>query len=183
MATEPRFHLTTRDHAILQALFDAHRGPHGPYLLLLEQKLRGSALAFSDDIPADVATLGSRIAYTVDGVPAGPHELVEGEVPGHAEDGLSMRTLRGLALLGLSEGNAVVIDLGERARETLRVVEVLSQPEAAARGKAAAPNANAPGADAAGKGGAAVVSFRPRAARPAFPDPAPDDDDPGPRAA
>ena len=178
MATEPRFHLTTRDHAILQALFDAQRGPHGPYLLLLEQKLRGSALAFSDDIPADVATLGSRIAYTVDGVPAGPHVLVEGDVPGHAEDGLSMRTLRGLALLGLSEGSAVVVDLGGGARETLRVVEVLSQPEAAARGKAGAPDAGA-----AGKGGAAVVSFRPRAARPAFPEPAPDDDDPGPRAA
>lgn len=178
MATEPRFHLTTRDHAILQALFDAHRGPHGPYMLLLEQKLRGSALAFSDDIPADVVTLGSRIAYTVDGVPAGPHVLVEGDAPGSPEDSVSVRTMRGLALLGLSEGSAVTVDLGEGASETLRVVKVLSQPEAAARRKAAATDAGA-----TGEGGGAVVSFRPRAARSAFPDPGPDDDDPGPRAA
>lgn len=178
MATEPRFHLTTRDHAILQGLFDAHRGPHGPYLLLLEQKLRGSALAFSDDIPADVVTLGSRVAYTVDGAPAGPHALVEGDAPDRPADAVSVRTLRGLALLGLSEGSAVVVDLGDGVSEALRVVEVLSQPEAAARGKAAAT-----GAGKAGEGGGAVVSFRPRAARPAFPDPGPDDDDPGPRAA
>ena len=107
MATEPRFHLTTRDHAILQGLFDAYRGPHGPYLFLLEQKLRGSALAFSDDIPADVVTLGSTIAYTVDGTPAGPHLLVEGEAP---EAGVSVLSLRGLALLGLSEGAAALVD-------------------------------------------------------------------------
>jgi len=179
MATEPLFHLTTRDHAILQALFDAHRGPHGPYLLLLEQKLRGSALAFSDDIPADVATLGSLVAYTVDGVPAGPHRLVEGDAP---EGGLSVLTLRGLALLGLSEGAALRVDPGSGAGETLRLDKVLSQPEAAARGKAAGSGA-----------GAAVIGFRPRAARhafpdsafpdPAFPDLGPDDDDPGPRAA
>ncbi len=178
MATEPRFHLTTRDHAILQTLFDAHRGPHGPYLLLLEQKLRGSALAFSDDIPADVVTLGSRVAYTIDGMPAGPHALVEGDAPGGPGDAVSVRTLRGLALLGLSEGSAVVVDLGSGVSEALRVVQVLSQPEAAARGKAAEADAGA-----AGKGGGAVVSFRPRATRPVFPDPGPDDDDPGPRAA
>lgn len=175
MATEPRFHLTTRDHAILQALFDAHRGPHGPYLLLLGQKLRGSALAFSDDIPADVATLGSRVAYTVDGVAAGPHELVEGDPRGRSEDSVSVLSLRGLALLGLSEGSAAVVDLGNGASEELRVVEVLSQPEAAARGKTAA--------SIAGAAGGAVINFRPRAARPVFVDPGPDDDDPGPRAA
>lgn len=177
MATEPRFHLTTRDHAILQALFDAHRGPHGPYLLLLEQKLRGSALAFSDDIPADVVTLGSSIAYTVDGVLAGPHALVEGDAPG---DAVSVRTLRGLALLGLSEGGAVTVELGNGVSEALRVVKVLSQPEAAARSRADADAADKNAADA---GGGAVIRFRPRAARPAFPDPGPEDDDPGPRAA
>jgi len=179
MATEPLFHLTTRDHAILQALFDAHRGPHDPYLLLLEQKLRASALAFSDDIAADVVTLGSRVAYAVDGAPAGPHTLFEAEAP---EEGLSVLTLRGLALLGLSEGAALSVDLGGGASETLRVDKVLSQPEAAARDRAASSEA------AGGGAGAAVIGFRPRAARPAFPDPAfpdpaPDDDDPGPRAA
>lgn len=168
MVTEPPFHLTTRDHAILQALFDAWRGPHGPYSLLLGQKLRGSALAFSGDIGRDVVTLGSRIAYTVDGRPAGPHVLAE--EPDPAEGAVSISTLRGLGLLGLTEGSTAVIELGDGAREELHVVKVLSQPEAEAR-------LNASSTD-----GATVVSFRPRA-RPAFSGDGPEDDDPGPFAA
>ena len=169
MATEPRFHLTTRDHAILQALADGWRGPRGPYLLLLEHKLRASALAFSGDIAADVVTLDSRLSYTVNGAEAGPHMLVQDNAPDLPEDRLSVRTMRGLALLGLSEGDSAAVDLGNGVTEALRVVRVLSQPEAEARSRAG--------------GDATVVRFRPRAASPAAIETGPDDDDPGPRAA
>lgn len=184
MATEPRFHLTTRDHAILQALLDAYAGPHGPYVQLLGQKLRQSAIAFSDDIAADVVTLGSKVAYSVDGKAAGPHVLAE--EAGTAEGAVSIHTLRGLALLGLAEGAAVLVDRGDGASEQLVVGRVLSQPEAETRRRAPAAGAAA---------GATVVSFRPKPARQAFadsfpnsgpnsgPDSGPDDDDPGPRAA
>lgn len=184
MATEPRFHLTTRDHAILQALLDAYSGPHGPYAQLLGQKLRQSAIAFSDDIAADVVTLGSKVAYSVDGKAAGPHVLAE--EAGTAEGAVSIHTLRGLALLGLAEGAAVLVDRGDGASERLVVGRVLSQPEAETRRRAPAAGAAA---------GATVVSFRPKPARQAFadsfpnsgpnsgPDSGPDDDDPGPRAA
>lgn len=168
MATEPRFHLTTRDHAILQASLDAWRGPHGPYAQLLGQKLRESAIAFSNDIAAGVVTLGSDVAYTVDGKAAGPHVLTEDADP--AEGAVSVSTLRGLMLLGMSEGSTAVVDLEDGAREELRVVKVLSQPEAEARRRAASA------------AGATVVSFRPKA-RPAFSGDGPQDDDPGPRAA
>ena len=173
MATEPRFHLTTRDHAILQALADGWRGARSPYLLALEQKLRASALAFSDDIPAGVVTLDSRVAYTVNGGPAGPHVLVQDDAPDLPDDRISVRTMRGLALLGLPEGAAATVDLGNGASEELRVVEVLSQPEAEARRRAAGPSTAT---------GATVVSFRPRAAA-SLTESGPDDDDPGPRAA
>lgn len=190
MATEPRSHLTTRDHVALQALLDAYDGPHGPYAQLLEQKLRESAVSFSDDIAATIVTLGSSLIYTVDGRISGPHVLVDGDVDGDvgadaeaSRQGhrmLSIRTLRGLALLGLAEGDAVAVDLGEGASEELVVRQVLSQPEAEARHRTPAPSRIA----AADPGSAStVVSFRPKPPRQTFADPGPDDDDPGPRAA
>lgn len=187
MATEPRFNLTTRDHAILEALLDAYGGPRGPWVQLLEQKLRASAIAFSGDIAADVVTLGSRVAYRVDGKAAGPHKLAESEAAAAVPDEISIHTLRGLALLGLAEGDAVIVGLGEGASEQLVVDKVLSQPEAEARRRVPAPG---PSLAADAGDGSTVVSFRPRpAGRQGFPGPGPgpapgpDDDDPGPRAA
>jgi len=171
MVTEPQFQLTTRDHAILQAMYDQHRGPHGPYKRLLDQKLRASAIAFSNDIPPGVITLDSRVAYRIDGVPAGPHVLVQGKSAG--ED-LSIETILGLALLGLSEGTTVTVDLGDGVTQQLHVESVLSQPEAQARARR---NANSPASSEPG----AVLRFRPRA--PAARQPEPEDDDPGPHAA
>jgi regulator of nucleoside diphosphate kinase len=160
MVTEPRFQLTTRDHAVLQALLDDHDGPHGPYSLLLEQKLRACAIAFSDDIGADVVRLGVRVAYTVNGQPAGPHRLVQDDAHDLPHDMVSIRTMRGLALIGLRDGAAITVDLGNGGVEELVVGKVLPESEA---------------------GGSTVVSFRPRKAT--APVPGPEDDDPGPRAA
>lgn len=164
MATEPLFQLTTRDHAILEAMLERHRGPHGPFARLLERKLRASAIAFREDIPPGVVTLGSRVGYLVDGRPAGPHLLVEDDADAAAGHALSIRTIRGLALLGLSVRAEIVVDLGEDVSETLRV-EAVAQPPA--------PE-NTPE-------NTTVVRFRPRAAMPRHP--GPEDDDPGPRAA
>ncbi len=180
MATEPRFHLTTRDHSILQALLDAYEGPHGPYAQLLAHKLRESAIAFSDDIAADVATLGSKVIYRVDGIANGPHVLTDDDVPGPARDMLSIHTLRGLALLGLAEGDAVAVELGEGATERLAIEKVLSQPEAEARCRQSAPSRIAAPDP---RSTSTVISFRPKTSPQVFSEPGPDDDDPGPRAA
>lgn len=166
MATEPLFQLTTRDHAILEAMLERHRGPHGPFARLLERKLRASAIAFREDIAPGVVTLGSRVGYRVDGRPVGPHLLMEDEAD--AGDALSIRTIRGLALLGLSERAEIVVDLGEGVSETLRV-EAVAQPPAPENTPEDTPEDTT------------VVRFRPRAAMPRHP--GPEDDDPGPRAA
>ena len=174
MVTEPQYQLTTRDHAILQAMFDQHRGPHDPFMQLLDRKLRSSASSFSDDMPPDVVTLGSRVAYRIDGAPAGPHVLAEEDKGENAADALSIRTVHGLALLGLAEGAAVSIDLGDGITQTLQVETVLSQPEAQARMRQ-----NERGR--VGEETGSVVHFRPRMT--ASRHPGHDDDDPGPRAA
>jgi regulator of nucleoside diphosphate kinase len=142
MVTEPRFHLTTRDHAVLRALLDDDDGPHGPYRLLLQRKLTASAVALRDDVGPGVATLGARVSYTVNGVPAGPHLLVQENAPDLPRDPdlphdkLSIRTMRGLALIGLGEGGAIRLDLGNGAVEELAIVRVL--PETAERVEAPA---------------------------------------------
>lgn len=178
MVTEPRFLLTTKDHAILQALHEQQRGPHGPFQQLLGRKLRSSAIAFSGDIPPGVVTLGSRITYRVDGRLLGPHVLVQSEAAGLPDFAVSIHTLRGLALLGLAERGALTLDLGNGAVEELRVEDVLSQPEAEARLRDAARTR--PGV---GGGEGTIVSFRQKVAHLAPYPSDPDDDDPGPRAA
>jgi len=174
MVTEPQFQLTTRDHAILQAMLEQHRGPHDPFVLLLARKLRASAISFSDDIPPGVVTLGSRVAYRIDGAQAGPHMLVEDDISANAGADLSIRGLHGLALLGLAEGASITVDIGD-GMQTLQVEAVLSQPEAEARMRR--NERRATGGEASGS----VLHFRPRAAASSHP--GTDDDDPGPRAA
>src|SRR5690606_34609989 len=102
MVTEPHCQLTTRDHAILQSMLERYRGPRGPYLQLLERKVRDSSICFRADVPPDVVTIDTRLVYLVDGIRKGPHQLVHGDgaesLPPFA---LSIRTVRGLALLGL----------------------------------------------------------------------------------
>lgn len=178
MVTEPRFLLTTKDHAILQAMYDQHHGPHGPYEQLLGRKLRASAIAFSDDLPPGVVTLGSRFSYRVNGTLVGPQVLIQGEAANLPDFAISVHSLRGLALLGLAERSALVLDLGNGNTEELRVEDVLSQPDSGVGRRDVVGTAKDPGG-----GDANVVSFRRKAAHSAPSGSGPDDDDPGPRAA
>lgn len=180
MVSEPHFQLTTKDHAVLQTILERHRGPRGPYLLLLERKVRDSTIYFRDDIPAGVVTLNTRLTYYVNGVRTGPHLIVAGEIGDLPPFALSIHTLRGLALLGLAERGSITIEMGSGAKENLAVEDVLSQPEAEARIKDTAKGLVQ--GDSAGRT-ANIVSFRRPWPAPASPGRDPDDDDPGPRAA
>lgn len=181
MVTEPHFQLTTKDHAILQTLLERYRGPRGPYLILLERKVRDSAIYFRDDIPPGVVTLNTRFTYFVNGAAAGPHLVVQSDGKDLPPFALSIGTLRGLALLGLAERGSIVVDLGTGVSETLVVDDVLSQPEAEARMNETV-KAVVQG-DSAGRT-ENILSFRPRETRIASGNlSGPDDDDPGPRAA
>lgn len=179
MVTEPHFQLTTKDHAILQTMLERHRGPCGPFVQLLEQKVRASTIYFRDDIPPGVVTLNSRLTYWVNGVLTGPHLIVQSvgeDLPDYA---VSIHTIRGLALLGLAERASITVALGQDEVEELRVEDVLSQPEAEARVREIArwPSQGESGP------GANVVSFLRKQAPMAHSHPAPEDDDPGPQAA
>lgn len=169
MVTEPHFQLTTRDHAILQTMLERHRGPYDAFASLLERKVRESIICFSDDIPANVVTLNTRLTYLLDNIQHGPHTIVQDAVD-EDSGALPLHSLSGLALLGLAEGAAFSLQTADGTPKLIQVLKIESQPEAQAR--------------AASQLAHNVVSFRPRRAAPLFPpvgiDP---DDDPGPGAA
>lgn len=170
--------LTTKDLAILEVMLERGENHDDAFECLLRHKIRGAWVVFRDDVAPGVVTLNSRVAYRIDDGPATAGLIVQAvgkDFPGSA---LSLRTLRGLALLGLAEGESIEIQRAAGGgRERLFVAEVIFQPEAASRASARRAQAPAP----------AVLSFRPRPAGPlaaaALRHDVPEDDDPGPAAA
>lgn len=134
--------LTTKDHALLETLLERSLEPGGAYAALLGRKLAGAEVGPGRDIPAGVVTLNSRVIYRVDGGPAKTRIVAQSPVGGPVVGLLlPLTTLRGLALLGLAEGESVTFEEGG-AEVTLAVQTVAYQPEAARR--EAQPGGTAP---------------------------------------
>ena len=88
---------------------------------------------FRDDIPPTVVTLSSRVAYRVNDGPAETRIVAHDEMRGLVGMLLPITNPRGLALLGLAEGQSMTIPNADGKLDTLTVQEVLYQPEAARR--------------------------------------------------
>lgn len=168
MSTDYLPRITTRDLSILEEMLD--RGTDGNALLAtaIRRKLRLAQITFADDLPANVVTLGSRLAFQVDDRPIEERTLVTTEQYVHGQGHQSIASLRGVAMLGLAEGNCLDVELDGRA-ETLGIIQVLYQPEASRRARG-------------DRAGLRLVSNRTGTSRPA-PRPDPHGDDPGPSAA
>ena len=168
--------LTTKDFTILEAMRDRCQDLSGPYGTLLRRKLDTAQLVLCDDVPADVPTLNSRVTFSVDGRDPDTRVLSQDRMPAAVGMFLPITTLRGLALLGLAEGQAVVVGNQEGREEMLSVEKVSYQPEATRREREMLRRA-------------AIPSGRPRLrviegganGLAAFASPVPDD--PGPSAA
>jgi regulator of nucleoside diphosphate kinase len=169
--------LTAKDHAILETMLERCREPHGEYAALLRRKLAGARLSLDGDIPAGVVTMNSRVIFRADGGPLQTRIVAQSPVVGMVGLLLPVTSLRGLALLGLAEGETIRLGTGE-ASACLTVETVAYQPEAAQREaerRRAGPHLRL--VHDAGHDAAPVF-------RPAFAMRGPDgDDDPGPSAA
>lgn len=193
MSDTETFHLTTKDFTILEVMLERTIGRDETIRAILQRKIARATVMFRDDIAADVATLNSRVAYRVDDGPQETRIIAHDDMRGLVGSILPITNPRGLALLGLAEGQSMTIARPGGGRETLTLQRVLYQPEAA-RGRSR-PDA---GAERAGM----ADTVEPRRARPPMlrvvhscddlpPKPAPkamaaaDDgfDDPGPSAA
>lgn len=128
--------LTTKDCAILEAMLDRCLGLDDPMAPLLRRKLSRAAVMFRDDIPATVVTLNSRVTFRVDDNPAETRVLAHDEIRGLVGLTIPLTNRRGLALLGLSEGQSIALEKPDGRTETITVLQVAYQPEAARREEA-----------------------------------------------
>lgn len=186
MSSTETFQLTTKDHTILEVMRERCIGDE-VVSEILRRKLSRSVISFREDIPADVVTLNSRVTYRVDDGPAETRIIAPENMRGLVGLLLPIGNPRALALIGLAEGQSMTIPRAGGGAETVAVVQVVYQPEAARRerlGLAARTGAQPP---RYGPGflrlvhDADALPGMPADSHPIFADSGPDD--PGPSAA
>jgi regulator of nucleoside diphosphate kinase len=178
--------LTSKDHAILEVMHERSSALGEPIAPMLREKLAGARVVLRDEVHPDVVTLNSRVLFNVDGGVKQTRIVVQGELRALVGMTIPLATPLGIALLGLSPGQAATIERADGTLETVHLERVLYQPEAAKRGmlqgKAAmaANNGSSPRFPRlvySSDGPVLNVSLQPDATRGY------DDDGPGPSAA
>ncbi|MGQ2908819.1 MAG: nucleoside-diphosphate kinase [Aliihoeflea sp.] len=127
--------LTTKDFTILEVMRDRRVGTDDPLTPILERKLATATVMFREDIPADVATLSSRVTFSVDGRDPDTRVISHDQMAASVGMFLPITSVRGLALLGLREGQTFRVTTREVRSEDVLLEKVQYQPEAARRQK------------------------------------------------
>ena len=130
--------LTPKDFAVLAAMLRRPDYLHPQIAALLRRKLSAATITHEDEIRPDVVTLNSRVRFRVDDGPVDERIVVHGEERGVPGMTIPITIPRGLALLGLAEGQEVTVERECEPAETLSVEMVAYQPEAARAGWARA---------------------------------------------
>jgi regulator of nucleoside diphosphate kinase len=136
--------LTTKDFTILEVMRDRCLGKDASLAPILQRKLDSATVVFREDVPADVATLSSRVTFSVDGRDPDTRILSHDRMTSPVGMFLPITNLRGLALLGLTEGQEFVLSDGGRDEARVLLETVHYQPEAAKREKDALTRGTAP---------------------------------------
>ena len=127
MSNAPRFVMTDRDYAILRGIAMARPAGERGYFDLLRQKLVASDIVDSALIDPGIVTMNSQVRYRIGAGRWLEHRLVLGAAREVIGETVSLRSLHGLALLGLRDEQQFTYD-----PEVGPVVvdSVLYQPEA-----------------------------------------------------
>lgn len=183
MSSPSRCQLTTKNFSILEEMLQRDVHHDEAFLRLLRQKLSTATIVFYDDIQPELATINSRVEFTVDKDHRDNRILAyggDGAFPGLT---LSITTIRGLALLGMTAGETVVVQRSDDAGSEEIHLDKVSH--LVADGKEPL-NPQTP-ANAAPASRSSVIAFearrKPLSAGSEGPPIDGDDDDPGPRAA
>lgn len=136
--------LTTKDFTIIEVMRDRCLGRDDPLAPILKRKIESALVVFRDDVPEHVATLSSRVSFSVDGRDADTRVLSHDRMNAPVGMFLPITTQRGLALLGLAEGQEFRFTGAEGVEERILLEKVHYQPEAARREKEAMERLAAP---------------------------------------
>lgn len=102
----------------------------------LQQKLSQANIVGNQDVPSNIATMGSVLRYRIGDGPWQRRILsFPDEAPPPSGQYLNVVTVIGLALLGRREGESFETNLPDGRCVTIELDEVSFQPEAAARKK------------------------------------------------
>jgi regulator of nucleoside diphosphate kinase len=123
--------LTTKDFAILEVMLGRCLGRDDPRRPIIAAKLATARVVLHEDIPAGVVTLNSRVRYRAGDGPAQTRVISHDEMHGLVGSILPIRQPRGLALLGLAEGQSFAVTQNNGQATAMTVLEVVYQPEAA----------------------------------------------------
>ncbi|MEH2509344.1 regulator of nucleoside diphosphate kinase [Nitrobacteraceae bacterium AZCC 1564] len=186
MSKTARCILTAKDFTILEVLLDRRVNKDEFFVRLLRQKLSKATVVFQEDLGPQVATINSRVDFTVEGQFSDNRILVHGGDDAYPGLCLSIMTLRGLALLGLTAGEAIVVERSDDQTEKISLDAVSYQPNAADRRNRLHRQSLLEAGSPVDVGSPVVSLASRRKAAPThrIDEPIdPDDDDPGPRAA
>ena len=130
--------LTTKDYTILEAMCDSPRVRSDLLIPHIRRKLDAAIVVFRQDLPEGVASVNSRVTFRVDGGATDTRVLSTGQVEAPVGMFLPITMPRGLALLGLFEGQEAVVENADGRAERIVLDKVDYQPEAARRERMAA---------------------------------------------
>ncbi len=136
--------LTTKDLTILEVMLDRCLGRDDPLAPVLRRKINSALIMFRDDVPENVATLSSRVSFSVDGKATDTRIISHDSMNSPAGLFLPITSLRGLTLMGLVEGQEFRMINRNGNEERVRLEKILYQPEAARREKRLAADRVAP---------------------------------------
>ncbi len=101
---------------------------------LLARELRRSIVMEDSQIPSDVATMGSRVEFRIEGTRLIQIATLAYPGDGHMyEDAISVLTPLGSAILGLSAGQSISYMGPDGASVVVTMLRILHQPEASRR--------------------------------------------------
>ena len=132
--------LTTKDFTILEAMCDNPLARRDLLVPQIRRKLDAAIVVFRQDLPEGVASINSRVTFRVEsslreGVARDTRILSTGQVDGPVGMFLPVTTPRGLALLGLGEGQQAVLENAGGGEERIVLEKVEYQPEEAWRAR------------------------------------------------
>ncbi|MCR6671049.1 hypothetical protein [Devosia ginsengisoli] len=127
MSDLPQFVMTDRDYAILRGIAMARPSGERGYFDLLRHKLVQADIVDSERIDPGVVTMNSQVRYRVGDGRWLEHRLVLGAAREVIGQTVSLRSLYGLALLGMRDEQEFTYDAEQGP---IIVSAVLYQPEA-----------------------------------------------------